>query len=130
MGVSSRLVPGPVPVAARPRAAAEVSVERENVRFPEPTLVAFGGLARESCVQVLKDFVDLERRVSSALDIALRVCGAVVAGGAASRASWVDVEYDVPEIHYDMVTIPARAGSVRLVRRSVVAEGVAPAAAG
>ena len=43
MGVSSRLVPGPVPAAARPRPAGEVSVERENARFLESTLVALLG---------------------------------------------------------------------------------------
>ena len=99
MATSFRLVPGPVPAAARPRPAAEVSVERENARFLESTLVALLGSVSASRVQVVKDFADLERRASSALDVAVRVREAVEAGGPASRESWADIEYEVAEIH-------------------------------
>ena len=53
-----------------------------------------------------------------------------VAEAAASRRAWRGSTGVVSGRVYDMVTVPARAGSVRLVRRSLLAEGVARPAAG
>ena len=54
MPISFCLVPGPVPAAARPRPAVEVSVERENARFLESTVAALVGSVRVSRVQVIR----------------------------------------------------------------------------
>ena len=99
MATSFRLVPGPVPAAARPRPAPEVSIEHENARFLESTLVALVGSIRASRVRVLKDFADLERRASSAFDVAVSVRETIEAGAPDSRGSWADLEYHVAEIH-------------------------------
>ena len=119
MATSFRLVPGPVPAAARPRPATEVSIERENTRFLESALVALVGSIKASRVQVLKDLADLEARASGALDVAVRVRQAVEAGGLALPESRAFTEWDL-----------SRVGSVLRGREAGAHRSIALSAAG